>query len=354
MCRPRTLVLLVSLLIVSAACGGGDDGSNATPTTSTSGMSTTAAPDYPADVEPVPSPGCDAGVPPRAVPLERERRTLTIGGEERWYLLSVPRSHDGVTPQPLVVELHGLAEGAAIAAEMSQIDALGATEGFVSVFPNGSGTPVRWNQHLDSEPNRDFELIAAMLDTLGDALCIDEARTYATGLSYGAIMSSALACTMADRFAAIAPVAGIERPVGCKPTRPVPVLAFHGTADPILFFNGGVGDLSAALGGGTLAAPDGEVDLDGPGYPAAVAAWAAGNGCDDAPSDVDVTEQIIERSYECAADAEVRFFIIEGGGHSWPSSAFSEAIAGVVGPTTRELDATKEIWTFFERHARPS
>ncbi len=337
-----TIAALAAVVLFAGACGGDDDAA-APSTTST----TAEALAYPDDVAAVPSPGCGSSA---VAALARERRTLTIAGEERWYLLTTPTAHDGATPLPLVVELHGLAEGAAIAAEMSQLDTIAEREGFVMAYPNGSGSPVRWDQHLDSNPNRDFELITTLLDTLGEELCIDEARVYATGLSYGAIMSSALACAMADRFAAIAPVAGVEHPAACAPSRPVPVLAFHGTADPILFFNGGVGDLGAALSGGTLELPATPIDLDGPGYPEPGAGWATANGC-GAATDERRTEHVLERAYECDAEAEVRFLVIEGGGHSWPGSAFSAAIANVVGPTTEELDASEEIWSFFSRHA---
>jgi polyhydroxybutyrate depolymerase len=340
--RLRIVAVLTSLataLLVVASCSG-DDAAEP-PRASTTSVTALAA------IAPRPSPGCGRSTIRRT---SRERHTLTIGGEERWYLLSAPTAHDGTTPLPLVVELHGLAEGAAVAAQMSQLDTIGEREGFVMAYPNGSGTPVRWNQHLDAHPNHDLELISTMLDTLGADLCIDLARVYATGLSYGAIMSSALACAMPDRFAAIAPVAGVEHPVGCDPGRPVPVLAMHGTADPILLFNGGVGDLAAALHGGAPAAPTAPPDLHGPGYPAAVAAWADANGC-GAATDKRRSAHVIERVYDCDADAEVRFLIVEGGGHSWPGSALSRSLAKVVGPTTDELDASEEIWSFFTRHA---
>jgi polyhydroxybutyrate depolymerase len=340
--RTSLAALVVGLLLVGA-CGGDDD--EASPATTTSTTIDLAA--HPEATPARPSPGCGHST---VGAVARERHTLTIAGEERWYLLTTPNAHDGTTPLPLVVELHGLAEGAAIAAQMSQLDTIGEREGFVMAYPNGSGSPVRWDQHLDSSPNHDFELISTLLDTLGDELCIDEARVYATGLSYGAIMSSALACAMPDRFAAIAPVAGVEHPDACAPDQPVPVLAFHGTADPILLFNGGVGDLTAALSGGSPAPPSTPADVDGPGYPAAVKAWAKANGCGDA-TDERRSAHVIERTYDCDPNAEVRFFIVEGGGHSWPGSAFSAAIAKVVGPTTDELDASEEIWSFFSRHA---
>ena len=52
------------------------------------------------------------------------------------------------------------------------------------------------------------------------------------GYSNGAFMASALACSDARTVAAVAPVAGIEADAGCRPSRRVPVIAFHGTADP--------------------------------------------------------------------------------------------------------------------------
>ena len=332
----RRIAVLALLL---AACAGDE---RAAPTTTTT--TEAPAPAYPASVEPAPSPGCGTST---VGELRRERREIG----DRWYLLSTPPAHDGETPLPLVVELHGLAQGAEGAAGTGLTDELGAEEGFVTVYPHGTGAPVRWHERLDEPDNPDLAFLAALLDELGSELCIDEARTYSMGLSYGAIMSSTLACAMADRIAAIGAVAGLQRPDGCAPARPVPVLAIHGTADPILFFNGGIGDLGAAFTGGSPQPPAEPADLDGPGYPATVAAWADANGCGAAGPDERRSEHVLERAYDCPPEAEVRFLIVEGGGHSWPGSAAHEALERIVGPTTDELDATAELWSFFERHA---
>jgi polyhydroxybutyrate depolymerase len=113
------------------------------------------------------------------------------------------------------------------------------------------------------------------------------------------------------------------------------VLAFHGTADPILGFNGGVGPI-----GGTTTTTAVPVDLNGPGYPANVLAWAVTNGCDTGASDTPVTDEVIHRTYNCPDGAHVEFFIILEGGHAWPGSAFSAAIASIVGYTTFDIDAS--------------
>jgi polyhydroxybutyrate depolymerase len=343
--RWNALALALTAALLVAGCGdeGAEVTEEAAPTTEA------PTPEYPDSVDPVPSAGCGTST---AGVLERERQTLEVAGEERWYLLSAPSAHDGETPLPLIVEFHGLAQGAENAAATGLLDEQGAEEGYVTVYPHGTGQPVQWNQRLDDEDNADFEFIEAMLDTVGEELCVDEARVYATGLSYGAIMSSAMGCAKSERFAAIAPVAGVEHPDGCEPERPVPVLAVHGTADPILLFNGGVGDLGAALTGGPVELPDEPVELDGEGYPASAAAWAEANGCSEA-TDEQRSSEVIERAWDCPPEAEVRFLVIEGGGHSWPGSEAQEALEAIVGPTTDELDATEEVWDFFRRHANP-
>ena len=85
-----------------------------------------------------------------------------------------------------------------------------------------------------------------------------------------------------------------------------------------------------------------------------MAKWAASNGCDAEAQDTRVSPQVLRRSYRCPAGADVVFQIIEGGGHSWPGSAFSASIAKIVGPTTTEVDATSEIWQFVRQYSLPT
>lgn len=346
------LSVAVAALVALAGCSSeGDEPVAGSSDDVASTTTTTAAPDL-ADAEPVPSPGCAA---PATDEVTLARTDLTIGGVDRYYLLTTPAPTD--EPLPLVVDLHGLMEGAQIHAVMTQFGEYGQEQGFVTTFPHGSGDPVRWDADPASDPNLDLEYLDAMLTQIGEQRCIDTARVYATGLSYGAIMSSFLACERSEVFAAMAPVDGITMPEGCDPTDPMPMLTTHGTEDPILLFNGGVGDLGNLLGDAPAAAPAETtttvpVDLDGPGYPAAVAEWAELNGCEDAFTDTEVTDEVIHRVYDCPADGAVEFYIVVGGGHSWPSSEFSESIGDIVGPTTFDIDATELAWEFFQRFSR--
>lgn len=342
-------------LALVAACGGGSategaepTGSSVAPSTSVQDAASTDATGTAVAAEP--SPGCSAGATAAALD---DRRTIDVDGEERWYLWTAPEHNPGAAPMPLVLDFHGLAEGAEFHGAMSGFAALAQSEGFALAVPNGSGNPVSWGIAAD-ESNRDIAVVEALIDGIAATSCIDLRRIHATGLSNGALLSSALACTLSDRIASIAAVAGLSDPPGCDPVRPVPVLAYHGTDDAILLFNGGVGDLGAALQGGTPTIPPGTTaDLDGPGTPAAVRAWAARNGCDATPEDTRAGSDVLRRSYRCPAGADIEFLVIEGGGHSWPGSDVSRSLEQVVGRTTMEVDATSASWEFFRAHPRP-
>lgn len=345
---------LVVLAVMGAACSS-DDSARATTTTAESTTTTAAAVTSAPEGEvatsaPVPSTGCGTST---AAPVSGERRTLP--GSDRWYLATVPPAHDGTTPLPLVLDFHGLSEGAEVHARTSELGPYAEAHDFVAVLPHGTGSPVRWAIDPDRTANADLVFVDQLLDQLETDLCLDTSRVYATGLSNGALLSSAIACAMADRFAAVAPVAGIAAPDDCEPSRPVPAIAFHGTADPILLFNGGVGSrLSNTLSGKPQdEAPLPEADLDGAGYPASAAAWAERNGCSSDHVDTERTPSMIERAWDCPDDAVVLFDIAVGGGHSWPGSEFMNSIPAIVGPTDMSVDGTDVIWRFFQRFALP-
>ncbi len=66
-----------------------------------------------------------------------------------------------------------------------------------------------------------------------------------------------------------------------------------------------------------------------------------------------MTDEVIHRVYDCPAGADVEFYIVLGGGHAWPGSTFSQAIASVVGYTTMDISATELAWSFFQRFQLP-
>jgi polyhydroxybutyrate depolymerase len=253
-----------------------------------------------------------------------ENVTTTSGGVERSYIRHVPPQHDGKTPLPLIVSIHGLGEGAALHTRTTQWGPRADHNGFIAVFPQGINS--RWNPSIGSP---DLAFIGDLLDDVETTLCVNTNRVYVTGYSLGGFMTSAIACVYADRIAAVAPVAGLFNPNGCAPSGPVPVLTFHGTADnwvPYVRF----------------------------GIEHNVATWAQRNGCEGSPAATSVpgddVVQITKFTYPCPKGAEVQFYRITDGGHAWPGSEFSRSIAAAIGYTTFAINASDLIYDFFAAH----
>lgn len=344
--RLRPVVISALAALALAACSG-SSGNDAASTTTTAPKRVTAVATR--------SPGCRATTP---VAPGEERVTTSSGGASRWYYRHVPPTYRATTPMPVVLDLHGYAEGATVHQLMSALGPFGDTHGFVTVTPQGSGASVpRWDTGLQSA---DVKFIGDLLDEVERTVCVDQHRVFVTGLSNGAFMTSAVACKYADRIAAAAPVAGIRDIPGCKLARPVPVITFHGTADPYVAYDGGLGtkaaDLPAGDGSGKTLGQIGAVDpkQKGPTIPELTATWAKRNGCGTKPTSRQVAPDVTLIAFPCPKGAEAELYRVTGGGHTWPGSQFSKAIAGAVGPTTFSISANDLIWKFFQQHPLPS
>ena len=327
------------------SCSGNGGSASAKAETSTTAAKATA-------VAAKSSPGCKKT---QVVASGEAKITTTSGGKERWYFRHIPPA--GKAPLPVVLDLHGYAEGATVHVMMSKLGAFGDEHGFVTITPQGQGPIARWDTNLASD---DVAFIGDLLDEVEQTLCVDQSRIFVTGLSNGAFMTSAVACKYADRIAAAAPVAGIRDIAGCKPSRPVPVIAFHGTGDTFVAYDGGLGSSVA-----NLPAPDGsgktlgQQGLDaaqpkGPSIPEITAAWAKRNGCRTKLIEKTVTADVDLLTFTCPKGAEVELYRVDGGGHSWPGSAFSQQVSSVVGPTTMSISADELMWKFFQDHPLPS
>jgi polyhydroxybutyrate depolymerase len=270
------------------------------------------------------------------------------------YIRHVPPAYAPPTPLPLVVDLHGWGETAAVQQVFSGLAAYGDSHSYITLLPQRDGPVPLWNLALGG-PDLDF--LAAMLDQAEGALCVDQARVFVAGMSNGAMMSSSVACQFADRVAAVAPVAGLTDTPGCKPARPIPIISFHGTADPILAYTGGFGP-----GVLSLPTPDGKSTLGAAGVkvgggtpvPDIAAAWAARDGCSKTPTMQQVASDVALSSFSCPAPTAVELYSVTAGGHAWPGSPTSAAAAAIHGPTTMSISATALIWSFFEAHPLPA
>jgi polyhydroxybutyrate depolymerase len=243
---------------------------------------------------------------------------LQSGQRQRTYRLFVPPGYDGRTRLPLVLDLHGSGGNAAGQARNSGFEIVAARERFAVATLDAEGA--RWNVPIANGRPDDVAYVSDVIDHVAARVCIDLARVYATGFSGGARMSSLLGCRLNSRIAAIAPVSGLRWPAPCE-GRPVPVLTFHGLADPQNPYDGHAPGRGAEW---QESVPD------------ALAGWAQHDGCTPKVILEDPPGPLSTMRYDgCQGDAEVRMIRIDGLGHSWAKE---------------EVDTTAAIWQFFSHH----
>jgi len=276
-------------------------------------------------------------------------RPLEAGGLKRSYLVHVPPAYHPQTPTPVVMALHGLSMSAPLMAWFTGLSKLSDQEGFIVVYPNGTG-PVEvlrgWNAGAfpgDGDKGRadDVAFLSQVLDDVEAVLNVDKKRVYVTGMSNGAMMAYRLACALSERIAAIAPVAGTIA-VDDRPKRPVPVIHFHGTADTLVPYDGFKKETAKIL---KFRSVEDTTRL-----------WLKYDGCDGDPT---VTELPMTRDKlkvtrkewgNCKAGAAVVLYTIEGGGHSWPGMHYEPPF---LGPSTDNVNANERMWEFFKKHPLP-
>lgn len=270
-----------------------------------------------------------------------QTRSLEVDGVRRSYLIVVPGSSGAERRTPLVLVLHAAGgDGRGIARHTGFTD-LARREGFTVVYPDGIGG--RWNDGRRPGGRDDVGFVRALLETIGREFPVDSGRIYATGLSNGAMFAHRLACELPGVLAAIAPVGGAFPAAlagRCADASPVSVIAIQGTADRSIPFEGGGGPRGKVLSAER-----------------SVGLWARAGTCAEPPVAAPAIDtagdgtRLLRLIYGgCNGDREVALYTIVGGGHTWPGGPPD---AGLAGRISRELDATRAIWQFFQRHHLP-
>jgi polyhydroxybutyrate depolymerase len=294
----------------------------------------------------LPSPGC--GTP--ATASGQSTQQFSTPDAAGVYLQSVPAAAGAGRPLPLVLDLHGYLEPPSLETAYSGIADYGDTHGFVTVTPQTGRSPLPiWDIAGATGATADMKYLSDLITHLESTLCLDQRRVYAAGLSQGGITAMAMACQLSDRVAAVAAVSGLETFPWCHPSRAVPVIAFHGTADPFLAYRGGLGTTTRTAFASVLSQTL-------PPIPDNAATWARYNGCRPEPTDRRISADVTLRTFECPPEGQVELYTILGGGHTWPGVRpfVATTAAPVVGHTTESISATAIIWDFFRAHALPS
>ncbi|GAA0638901.1 PHB depolymerase family esterase [Sporichthya brevicatena] len=264
-----------------------------------------------------------------------EKLTLTVDGRARTATVHVPSKAPGSAGYPVVLAFHGRLGDGAGQERLTHLSDVADEKGFLVVYPDGYRRS--WNDgRPDTPANRagvnDVKFVQHLLDRIESRYRVDTRRIYATGMSNGGFLTQRLGCRLADRIAAIAPVAAtLPTKLGssCRPAKRMPMLMVMGTADPLVPYRGGNGLLSA---------------------PASAARWRALAGCTGTRSTKlpdrrnDGTRVAVVRGTGCRA--AVKLYTVTGGGHTWPGGR-QYLPAATVGRTSKDFDASRTIWSFF-------
>ena len=312
---------------------------------------------------PLPDAGAPTFAPPDAATPPRQLRSaagktgcarrhddlitlLQSSGGTRDAIVHVPASYDPTRGAMLVLSYHGFGSNSWEEELLTGMDAAADARGFIVVYPDGvasswnAGTccGTAWNDSVD-----DIQFTKDLLAKLEADYCVDASRVYATGMSNGGFFAHRLGCAMADVFAAIAPVAGVMGidPAECQPSRPMPVIEFHGTADPVVPYNGGPGRLGPARSGAHVHVRSAEhrhmVRARTPARATRSSSMRRGDAA------------CIE-FVGCAGSSDVIQCTITGGGHTWPGGLPIPPL----GKTSTDLSATDAMLDFFVAHPMPT
>ena len=268
----------------------------------------------------------------------------------RTYLVHIPPSYDGETGVPLVILLHSYGNNGRLFCIRSEMNIKADQEGFIAVYP--SGAPIRdkgWNagfccgsamrQNVD-----DLGFIKSVIEKTKKRYNIDTNRIYVVGFSNGGMMTYRFAAEFSEEIAAIAVVGGqiggnISDFRGLwvipKPSKPLPVIIFHGTNDS------------------TVPYPGGRRPCDNPferpflpiylSTNESVSFWVEHNNCNPTP-EIDQTGNVIKTAYVNGdSDSEVVLYTVKDGGHEWFGSPYFP---------DRGISVNDLMWEFFEQHPK--
>lgn len=244
------------------------------------------------------------------------------GQRTRTALVHVPAGYQPQSPHPVLLVYHGHGGNSAAVAAGTGFRALADQKGFLAVYPqglpDGPGGPPMWASAGPVDHGiQELPATRALLDTLTSSYCVDAARVYATGISNGGGMANYLACRLADRITAVAPIVGNmyePKDGGCHPARPLSILDVHAADDPVVPYRGSHSDPAWTL----------------PSVPTWLSGWAALDRCPTTPAvPVDTMNLHVQRWTGCADGTSILAYRIAGG-HQWPESLAGAPTAAVI------------------------
>lgn len=208
--------------------------------------------------------------------------------------------------------------------------------------------PQATGRHWRVDPNfadrGEIGFVSAVIKDATRRYPVDPDRVYLAGLSNGGHMVNRYLCHNSSLVAGAAIVAADifrKRSEHCDNNAPVPMLIIQGTADPFEPYRGSLRYLSADEG---------------------FEYWRKRNGCKPTATyeaargtvSNDGTVVNLKQNSSCRNNSAVRQYSVVHGGHAWPGGKVQLKLLGQYTPNTANLDATRELWHFFQNFSRSS
>jgi polyhydroxybutyrate depolymerase len=228
-------------------------------------------------------------------------------------------------------------------------------ERVVVAFPEGSvATDGRlgWTDcradNLNASTADDVGFLRAVIAQLRADYALPTERVFMSGTSNGAQMTLAFAALATDDLAAFAISSGNlpENPLpgACTtgPTRPLPALFTHGSADPAMPYAGGcVANLGGGCRRGRVISAEATRD-----------AYLTRNGLSSTATSMetverDTTDPGSANRFVYAGAAPVEWWRLDGAGHPPPSLAVPVATSAAAGAQNRDVEFAELAWAFF-------
>ena len=276
------------------------------------------------------------------------------------YHLYVPPGAAAGTPMPLVLMLHGCTQNPTDFATGTGMNAAAAPANALVLYPaqpksaNPNGC---WNWFRPEDQRRgggEPALLVAMVQDVMARHPVDTQRVYVAGLSAGGAMAALLGREYPELFAAVGVHSGLQAgaahnvmaalsamksgakpnprgtPVAAPGQAVVPMIVFHGDADPTVSARNGEQVIHTALGAVV-------------GGPAALQAKVEQG---QSPSGQAYTRTV---HHQAGGPVVAEHWVLHGAGHAW---AGGNAQGRHTDP--RGVDATREMLRFFLEHRRAS
>ncbi|WJY97530.1 alpha/beta hydrolase family esterase [Corynebacterium fournieri] len=252
----------------------------------------TTLPDQPEDVVREVEPWSDPA---------RESRQVTSAGLKRSYIVSVPKGAKQRERLPLILAFHGYREDAERFRQHSQLDRADA----VVAFLNGVGNAWAPAPYAETTGQQDLQFVDDVVSQLEGEFSIDKTRVFAAGFSNGGGFAAFVGCQRPQEFSGIATVAGAFYQRVSEQCSQIPMkhVDFHGTADPVISYDGG--ERHETVYNST---------------PEMLEESAVRNHCAGRGEDVALSPTVTELTWE-GCDAAQAHFRIDGGPHVWPGGS---------------------------------